>query len=335
MSASCSALDRGFFVARQSISLSSTYISQSALTCIKSETVLHPHSLLLTGTVSVLSISPVNQQGLLPNHSPVRVLSPLHRHNSGSARETDLSQSQNSLPTSELFQPTGSEPVLPYPSKREVLAPGYVPTSELFSVMIFSAVKQALKKTRVTSFFWVVGSHKKGEVQLDLALLLTGQAHLPFTYTWHQKNYFWIWAPISSYPKLQRALTLCEGHPAGSEIRPPLWPPFADGAIFYVSLSLSWLGHTPKCYCALTSLLDREDIKNVCSLGIMTAPYFPLGQDRALRRSWFPYLFPCWQTNPRWISQHRAQERGLSILRNDGSCRPQVQPGCGIGGCVC
>lgn len=26
-------------------------------------------------------------------------------------------------------------------------------------------------------------------------------------------------------------------------------------------LSLSWLGHTPKCYRALTSFLDREDKK--------------------------------------------------------------------------
>lgn len=63
-------------------------------------------------------------------------------------------------------------------------------------------------------------------------------------------------------PQVTVGQTPCEGHPAGPEIRPTLWPLFADRTISYVPLSLSWLSHIPKCYSALASSLAREDKQN-------------------------------------------------------------------------
>lgn len=134
----CSALDRGSFVERQSISPSSTYICRSGLTCTVSETVLHPHSLLPHWDSLCIVFIPSEPMGSSPKSWPNPSAVSSAQTQFWECRR-DLSQSQNLLPTSELFLPTGSEPALPYPSKRGVLPPGYVPPLEFVSVMILSS----------------------------------------------------------------------------------------------------------------------------------------------------------------------------------------------------
>lgn len=73
---------------REAISLSPIYISQSGLTCTMSQIALPPHP--LTSLRPSLNWPwPWGTKGALPpNPSPIQVVSPQHRHNCGSARET-------------------------------------------------------------------------------------------------------------------------------------------------------------------------------------------------------------------------------------------------------
>lgn len=112
-------------------------------------------------------------------------------------------------------------------------------------------------------------------------------------------------------------VTVCwiphESHLAGWQRRPPLCPPFADGAISDMPLSWPWLGHTPQCYIALSSSQatgDKDSATKFCSPETMTAQRFPSAQDRALGRSRFPHLSPAWDTQTRgelWLTVPRRQ----------------------------
>lgn len=182
------------------------------------------------------------------------MLSPLHRHNSGSVRDTSARVRIHCLLLSFSY-PQDMNLLYPTPPREEWCLQAMFLSWNLFLSWFFLQWNRLSRPGSHLSCGW------QDKFQGDLTLCPTGQAHLPFSYTWHQKI-------ISRYEthiiilQVTVCQTPCEGHPAGPGIRPPLWPPFADGAIFNVSLSLLCLSHTPKCYRALTSSLAREYKQN-------------------------------------------------------------------------
>lgn len=134
----------------------------------------------LTGTLSVLSIFLVNKWVLLPNHGQIQVLSPLHRHNSGSARETSARVRIHCLLLSFSY-PQDLNLLYPTPPREECCLQAMFLHLNLFLSWFYLQWRLSKRAGSCLPCGW------KDKLQGDLALLLTGWAHLPFPYTWHNK----------------------------------------------------------------------------------------------------------------------------------------------------